>query len=377
MPITLNFIFISNYNELDLDPNEAADGAENAGSLIGQTFGDAVNPLVDRIDQVDLHDGNDDHRIALDGPEGGPSEEYVTYQGYNYHLDSCIIYTGTVTYADGTTVEDVTLRIVQAIDSEGRRTLTVAPPRPGIDQYAIDPDVNNPIQSITITGLVDDTLTYFDFEAYADPTCFRNGTMILTERGNVAVEDLRVGDMVITRDHGPQPLRWIGGKQLGTELLGLFDKLRPVRIRAGALGYGLPRRDLYVSQQHRILVSSKIAERMFGAPEVLVAAKHLTEIEGIEIDDSVQPLTYYHLLFDRHEIVCSEGAQTESLFTGTEALKTLPPAARAEIMALFPELVAEGHMPQPARRIGNGREGRRLAQRHSANRRELQQALIG
>ena len=96
---------------------------------------------------------------------------------------------------------------------------------------------------------------------------------------------------------------------------------------------------------------------------------------GIEIDDSRQPLEYFHLLFDRHEIVCSNGAQTESLFTGPEALKSVDPSARAEIMALFPELLASDGASVPARPIGKAQRGRQLAKRHSQNHHELQSAL--
>ena len=119
-----------------------------------------------------------------------------------------------------------------------------------------------------------------------------------------------------------------------------------------------------------------MARRMFGEAEILVAAKHLTGMTGIEIDDSHQPLEYFHLLFDRHEIVCSEGAQTESLFTGPEALRSVDPSARAEIMALFPELLATDRAWEPARRLGEGRRGRQLAKRHAENQRELLKALL-
>ncbi|MEF9601523.1 Hint domain-containing protein [Paracoccus sp. PXZ] len=372
---SIRVIYLGSHSDLDND--EWSLGAERAGELVGTTFGSAEQPLAREINEVLLHDGNNDGTISFNNAFGSPSGEYTQHEGMRYDLDSGIIYTGTVTYVDGTTASNIPLRVVQATDG----TLALVPPTLSASQTEIDGVTSKAIQSITLTGVVDSRFTGLDVSRYGlenSPgfVCFRNGTLILTERGDIPVEDLRPGDMVITRDHGPQPLRWIGHKHLDAELLGLFDKLRPVRIRAGALGNRLPRRDLYVSQQHRILVSSKIAERMFGESEVLVAAKHLTGIEGIEIDDSAEALTYHHLLFDRHEILCSEGAQTESLFTGEQALKTLDPAARAEITALFPELVAGGNGPEPARRLGNGREGRRLAERHSANRRELQQVLM-
>lgn len=71
-------------------------------------------------------------------------------------------------------------------------------------------------------------------------------------------------------------------------------------------------RDLLVSPQHRILVRSKVAQRMFGKQEVLAAAKHLLTLDGIEIADDVQETTYYHILFDRNEIVYADGAEAET-----------------------------------------------------------------
>jgi len=98
----------------------------------------------------------------------------------------------------------------------------------------------------------------------------------------------------------------------------------------------MPERDLTVSPQHRILVNSKLASRLHGADEVLVAAKHLLQVDGIDVVQDADSVTYVHFLFDRHQIVESEGAETESLFTDPEAVKTVDSAARVEIFAPVP-----------------------------------------
>ncbi|MFC3570670.1 Hint domain-containing protein [Paracoccus simplex] len=376
MPTTTSIRVIYLGTHRDLDPDEFSTGAENASELVGSTFGSADQPLAREINTITLHDGNDDNAISFNNLWGSPPNEYGVHNGVSHYADTGIIYRGTVTYADGTSASDVQLRVLQ--DTGG--SLVLLPPPASATQAEIDGVTSKAIQSITLTSYERSDFNSIDTSRYGLEdapafVCFRHGTLILTERGEVPVEDLRVGDMIVTRDHGTQPLRWIGSKQIDGALLRAFEKLRPVRIRAGALGPDLPSRDLYVSQQHRILVSSKIAERVCGTAEVLVAAKHLTDIDGIELVEDCEALTYYHLLFDRHEILCSEGAQTESLFTGAEALKAVSPAARAEILALFPELLSETCAREPARRIGNGREGRQLAKRHAANRRELQPAL--
>lgn len=203
-----------------------------------------------------------------------------------------------------------------------------------------------------------------------DIICFTAGTMILTDRGERSIEELAPGDMVWTRDNGFQPLRWHGRRSLSAQELEANPRLRPVRIRAGALGPNRPRRDLTVSPQHRILVRSQIAQRMFSAPELLVPARHLTEIDGIDELTGNQPVTYVHLLFDGHEVVMSDGAETESLYPGPQVINALGAAAE-EIYAIFPELRENSAKIAGARPFATGHRARQLARRHAANQRAL------
>lgn len=195
--------------------------------------------------------------------------------------------------------------------------------------------------------------------------CFAAGTMLATPHGEVAIEDLREGDLVLTRDHGAQPIRWIGKTVIGAARLAVSPQLRPIRIKAGALGDNSPATDLVVSPQHRVLVRSKIAQRMFGTSEILVAARQLLQLDGIDIAGDLAGVEYFHMLFDRHEVVVSNGAETESLFTGPQALKALGRAARDEIFAIFPELRDAGAVIEAARPMVSGRKGRKLALRHA------------
>lgn len=204
-----------------------------------------------------------------------------------------------------------------------------------------------------------------------ETVCFVAGTLIDTDRGLVAIEDLAVGDLVWTKDDGFQPLRWIGKTRLSAARLAQSPNLRPVRIRASALAPNVPSRDLLVSPQHRILVRSKIAVTMFGAMEVLVPAKQLLQIDGIDCDEQCQEVEYFHMLFDHHQIVASNGAETESLYTGPQALRSLSHAAREEIFALFPVLKNQDHIPEAIRPLPAGRLCRKLAQRHAAKHRDL------
>lgn len=226
--------------------------------------------------------------------------------------------------------------------------------------------------SVQTIGLLDNATPYVP----AAVPCFAAGTLIQTARGACGVETLRPGDLVLTRDHGVQTVRWAGGAHVSASGLEERPNLRPILIRAGALGANVPARDLLVSPQHRVLVRSRISHRLFRDAEVMVAAKHLVGLPGIAAADPQGGVTYYHLLFDRHEIILSEGCWTESLYTGPQALLSLTPAARREILGLFPEL-ASGGPPAPARRLLTGREARQLAQRqqHNGGARRLVEAI--
>lgn len=105
--------------------------------------------------------------------------------------------------------------------------------------------------------------------------CFTAGTMIATPDGERRIEDIRVGDLVLTADHNAQPVLWIGYHNWSRDAKKDAERMSPILLKAGALRDGIPNRDIRVSPQHRILLRSKIAERMTGQAEVFVAAKHL------------------------------------------------------------------------------------------------------
>jgi len=210
-----------------------------------------------------------------------------------------------------------------------------------------------------------------------DVTCFATGTLIETGNGPRPVHLLRAGDMVRTRDHGMQPLRWLGGRRLSAADLAANFRLNPIRIAAGSLGPGMPARDLTVSPQHRILVRSAIAERMTGSAEVLIAAVHLVGHPGIGQVRAPDGIGYWHLMFDRHEIVFAEGAEAESLYLGPMAVAAMTDDALEELRALFPDLVgAQGADPPPtARPVMRGKPVAKLIERQVRNFKPLVAAL--
>jgi len=209
-------------------------------------------------------------------------------------------------------------------------------------------------------------MRFNNFEAFEN-YCFTQGTMIETPAGPVPIENLRKGDIIITR-HGPKVLKWLGATRFDSIDLAVHPKLMPVRIPAGAFGDGLPRQDLHLSPQHRVVIRSKIARNMFDTEEVLAAVKQLVGVNGIHVDNGMREVTYYHLMFDQHTTLNVYGIEAETLYPGPEVLKALTDEAREELLAIFPELANETECSFAAiLPILKGRNARALAMRHAKN----------
>jgi len=168
------------------------------------------------------------------------------------------------------------------------------------------------------------------------PVCFAGGTKILTPRGEIPVEDLQVGDIVITVDDGAMPILWISKTKCSWPLES--DKSKPIKISAGALGQNSPVRDLIVSPQHKVLLSDAYAHELFAETNVLAPAKGLLSLPGVRSMKGKRDVVYYHVLMAKHSILVSDGAPTESFFPGTCAMGMLKQHQRDEVYALFPEL---------------------------------------
>ena len=203
-------------------------------------------------------------------------------------------------------------------------------------------------------------------DRWDEVTCFCAGTNIQTIGGARKVESIRIGDLVKTKA-GFSEVRWIGKRTIEMEFLRANPKLFPVRIKAGALGSGMPKQDLLVSRQHRMMVYSNVARRMFGDAEALVSAIRLTDLPGIYVDEYVESVEYFHLLFDQHEIIYAEGAPSESLYLGAETIKTMSQEALEEILTIFPELANINFKALSACHIPPGRLQKKLVSRHAKN----------
>lgn len=159
--------------------------------------------------------------------------------------------------------------------------------------------------------------------------CFARGTRIMTQKGEIGIEHLSVGDKVLTMDSGFQRIRWIGSTRVPAR-----GHLAPIRIQKGTMGNT---RDLLVSPQHRVLVRNAALTMLLGQNDALVAAKHLVDNSGFTVEEGGS-VEYFHMLFDRHELVFAEGMPSESFHPGAVGMDSMAEGARREIYELFPEL---------------------------------------
>ena len=183
--------------------------------------------------------------------------------------------------------------------------------------------------------------------------CFARGTMIRTPEGERRIEHLRQGDLVVTLDSGIQPIHWIGSKTVRAT-----GAQAPVRFARGTIGND---RDLLVSPQHRMLLSSRWAARQFGREQVLAPAEALVDDFRVSVVYG-GVVAYHHMMFDRHQIVIANGAPSESFHPGGIGLDTLDTRARESLFDVFPQLRTNASAYGPASRpCLDTQETRRLA----------------
>lgn len=355
MPTTFNVISLGNF--ASIDPTEGNTQAENASSLVGLTFGGVGNALVNNMQSMsptgsgfgggtstayDMNNNASNDQFSLDG---GPAQTF----------DGTSVYNATITYIDGTTA---TISAVIFQDTAGN-TYMAPEYSANADQAVLEA---NPMRSLTLNSLAGNNYSGLNGtrQSFSFVTCFTTGMRLMTPTGMVEVEKLQEGDLLMTRDNGFQRIRWVGKATRAA-----LGKLAPIRIAKGALGLGLPVRDLIVSQQHRMLIVSEIARRIIGEGEALVPAKKLLHLPGIDYADDMITVTYYHVLLDRHEVIFAEGAPTESLLIGAMAERALGEEAYTEIAELFPDLLETASTP--ARPLPDGPKTRKLIARHMKN----------
>ena len=173
-------------------------------------------------------------------------------------------------------------------------TLTLLNGGIGFAQIAFTTAITNPVFSVTADASGTGTLVTED-----NTPCYCRGTRILTDRGEVAVEDLAIGDRVVTLSGAAPPIRWIG---FGRDLVTRRNQLaRPIVVRRGALADNVPRRDLYLTHGHSLYCRG-----------VLIPAEQLVNHRSIAWDETARVIEYYHIELDNHDVLFAEGAPAES-----------------------------------------------------------------
>lgn len=311
-------------NSIRIGIADTADARWDSNLLIA---GDSVQTvLVAQNDAVNINPFGT-KTVSVLGNDTGPAGSTLTIT----HVNGIAVVAGqTITLASGQQVK---------LNADGTFTVTG--------------DGN--IETKTFTYTVKDNFGNVDtaFVTMTSVPCFVAGTLILTPDGERRVEDLRPGDMVMTHDDGAQPVRWTGQRRVAA--LGDFA---PIRIKANTFG---DHRTLLLSPQHRVLIRDGLAELLFGETEVLVAAKDLVNDRSIRVQEGGE-VDYVHILFDRHQVVFSEGLATESFLPGPQVTAQLERDIVDELAALFPELNArtgDGYGPA-ARRTLRGHEAQVL-----------------
>lgn len=248
----------------------------------------------------------------------------------------------TVSAGSSFTIDGVTVTGGEFIDLEFGSTGLINGTTP-VTVYMISIGNNN-VGFVTVPQMQPgDTISGLSGNYFDNPTttyesiCFAKGTQIETPNGYKSVETLTVGDEVLNQHGETITISWIGQQYFSAAQMTARPNLRPIKIAAGALGTNSPSSDLIVSPQHRIFLTDWRAKLMFGFDQYLTAAKLLlndTTITHAPIED----VEYFHIMFDRHEIIRANGQLAESFYIGDRSLNTLDEKAREEVMTIFPEL---------------------------------------
>lgn len=263
-------------------------------------------------------------------PASGTALTVQTFNFIDQDDDGNITTTGGDTF-NGLTVTSVWLNDTITVNIPGTGNVTIT----GVTFYVSGgPAVFTPTDGTILQDATFVSSTFVNSSTQVPvgslgPSCFTIGTLIATPQGPRPIETLKLGDLVLTMDDGPQPVLYISREQYNATGCNA-----PVRICKGALGN---ERELSVSQQHRMLINDWRAELYFGQDEVLIAAKHLVNGDTICVDKRGK-VEYFHLLFAKHQIIWAEGIPSESYFPAQFAARACK-ETHQEIASMFPDVI--------------------------------------
>lgn len=305
-------------------------GGDILGLVDGATYTDSdgsntATTIAELNDGGTLTIGGVDYIVTLNVPDGGGNDFTVTYNNGASSIDLG---------GNGFSSEVV---VIIATPSGGGSTRTFV----AFDDSIGDlPDITAiQTRAIDFSPSGSDVLIDLEVDQNVAPVCLTHGTQIMTPHGPRLIENLAIGDLVQTLDHGPQPIRLILQRHI---VFGLDNAChRPIAIQRAALGDGAPYRTLVVSPQHRVLCAGHAVADGFDLPAVFAPAKGLRHLSGVRIQSGRTAITYITLMLAQHEVIIANGAPVESFYPGPVALRLLRPAQRDDVLRNFPMLRAQ------------------------------------
>ncbi|MEY8880750.1 Hint domain-containing protein [Donghicola sp. XS_ASV15] len=294
-------------------------GGEGNDTLDGGTGNDSLYGLT----------GND----SLIGGDGDDYFYYVPGDGLDTIADFNFGNTGSI--SDGINTNNDFIDLSSYYDSMNE--LRADWLDDGILNQSNAADYSNNTQFAGGDGIVFEGATISDFTT--DTTgvvCFTDGTMIHTAKGNRPIEELKIGDLVHTVDRGLQPIKWIGASHYTEQDMIENPKLRPIVVNARVFGSD---RDLVVSRQHAFLLPEQ--DRLVRAIQMVKA-----DVAGVRVAKGRKRVTYYHIMFERHELIYAEGIATESMYPGPQALRALCTEAIDDLLSVFPQFTMIGSLAE-------------------------------
>lgn len=277
------------------------------GANIDDTLSFADEAVLD--DVYELGTRAQRHRLSIHAQSGGDfrvaQDTQVGIPDARVIVDSCM----TVMTLDGTTLE---MLLLVELDSEAHvasvHVLPLAPLAPNGHYRLVGIERENAARKLAQVACVS----------------FSRGTNITMSSGaQRQIEDLQVGDKVLTRDDGGQEIRWIG--QHTVRAVGDFA---PIVIKAGTLNNT---NDLVVSPDHRLFIYQRRDALGAGRSEILVKARHLVNGDTVTQQDGGF-IDYFRLLFDQHEIIYAEGIAAETLLVDTRTRPALTDTVSSEVL---------------------------------------------
>ncbi|WP_370212161.1 Hint domain-containing protein [Roseovarius sp.] len=291
--------------------------------VTGANMGDALSfsEELEFDDTYELSHQAKTHALVLDSGQEGHFEiakgSSLGTPGHRVIVDSCL----TFRSAGGGTIEMLVLVEIDGLgDVSGLYARALAPLAPRTDYTLVGIDTDHARAKFAQIACVS----------------FSRGTRITLATGaQTPIENLQVGDRVLTRDDGPRPVRWIGSSTARAT-----GDLAPVRIRKGALNNS---DDLVVSPDHRLFIYQRSDALGAGRHEILVRARHLVNGDTITQEDGGF-IDYFQLLFDHHQIIYAEGIAAETLLVDTRTRGALPADLADAIENALPDHAQRPHL---------------------------------